>query len=161
MGNQRPLETVRGVVNAVWRDRQDQDLWFHPELGGNDVDLTVQTTGEVKDSKDKRQADFHELYWAHLIAETRAVAVLLWLFELAKRGPYLKHGMRPLWWGGAIYLVFLILSASFLGSQIVERLAKIEFERVSMMITPIITLAILTALCTLWALRHRSYWLSA
>lgn len=177
MGSQRPLETARGVVDAVWRDRKDQSesVWFHPELSGTDIDLTVQTTGYLPKERDAshakvpgepepksdRRVDFHELYWAHLISETRAIAVLLWLFELAKRGPYLKRGMRPLWWGGAIYLVFLILSVSFLSSQIIERLAKIEFERASMMITPIITLAILTGLCALWAARFESFWLSA
>jgi hypothetical protein len=159
MGSQRPLDTVRGVVDAVWRDRKDQKVWFHPELSGTDIDLTVQTTDYVDDKKERR-ADFHELYWAHLIAETRAIAVLLWLFELAKRGPYLKRGMRPLWWGGAIYLVFLVLSVSFLASQIIERLAKVEYERVSMMLTPVITIAILATLCVLWAAHHRSFWLS-
>lgn len=159
MGSQRPLETVRGVVNAVWRDKSEHQVWFHPELSGTDIDLTVQTTSYVPKA-DKRRVDFHELYWAHLIAETRAIAVLLWLFELAKLGPYLKRGMRPIWWGGAIYLVFLILSVSFLASEVVEHLAKVEKERVSMMLTPVITTAILATLCTIWALAYLSFRLS-
>ena len=55
MGSQRPLETVRGVVDAIWRDRQGQKVWFHPEPSGTDVDLTVQTTSSVPGSTDNRQ----------------------------------------------------------------------------------------------------------
>ena len=72
MGSQRPLETVRGVINAVWFDNDDhsQDkkhkLWTHPEPSGVDLDLTVMTTNDFKDQAGERVADFHELYWAHL-----------------------------------------------------------------------------------------------
>src|SRR3569623_1634329 len=87
MGSQRPLETVRGVINAVWFDDDDHDkgskkLWSHPEPSGVDLDLTVMTTNDIPkeggtSDKDRRVADFHELYWAHLMSETKAVAVLL------------------------------------------------------------------------------------
>ena len=43
------------------------------------------TTNEVPGSKDGRIVDFHELYWAHLMSETKAVAVLLWLYELCAK----------------------------------------------------------------------------
>ncbi|HEX2538391.1 MAG TPA: hypothetical protein VHL13_08925, partial [Pseudolabrys sp.] len=51
MGSQRPLETVRGVINAVWFDDDDHNkgskkLWSHPEPSGVDLDLTVMTTNE-------------------------------------------------------------------------------------------------------------------
>ena len=120
MGSQRPLDTVRGVINAVWFNDDDhlQDaqhkLWSHPEPSGVDLDLTVMTTNEIPGTTDKRVADFHELYWAHLMSETKAVAVLLWLFELGRRGPYFKTGMNGLWWCGAVYLSLLLLSASLL-----------------------------------------------
>jgi hypothetical protein len=155
MGSQRPLETVRGVVNAVWRDNPENKVWFHPEHSAADIDLTVQTTSAVPGTANRR-IDFHELYWAHLIAETRAVAVLLWLFELARRGPRLKRGMKPLWWGGTVYLALLILSVVFLASEIVERLAKVDTERAAMILTPVITLSIVASLCAVWAARYGS-----
>ena len=64
--------------------------------------------------------------------------------------------MKPLWWGGATYLVFLILSVTFLASQVIERLAQVETERQAMVITPILTAFIVTTLCAVWALRHLS-----
>jgi hypothetical protein len=51
------------------------------------------------------------------MSETKAVAVLLWLFELARRGPWLKPSIGPLYWGTLIYLCLLVLSVSLLGIQ--------------------------------------------
>ncbi len=48
------------------------------------------------------------------MSETRAVAVLLWLFELVRKGPRLKRGMRALWWGATIYLCLLVQSVVLL-----------------------------------------------
>jgi hypothetical protein len=116
MGSQRALDTVRGVVDAVWLDKDeepgpgDKRYWLHPERKHDDLDLSVITTNEVKETPDQRSVDFHELYWAHLMSETRAVAVLLWLFELLRKGPRLKPGMRALWWGTTIFLCLLIQS---------------------------------------------------
>lgn len=134
MGSQRPLETVRGVINAVWFDDDDhtqekeKKLWSHPEPSGVDLDLTVMTTSEIPNTSDKRVVDFHELYWAHLMSETKPVAVLLWLFELARRGPHLKTAMNGLWWCGAVFLCLLLLSAWLLAFQFVTRFANIVLE---------------------------------
>jgi hypothetical protein len=116
MGSQRALDTVRGVVNAVWMDDEPsaKRYWLHPEQRSRDVDLSVITTNGVPGTRDQRSVDFHELYWAHLMSETRAVAVLLWLFELVRKGPRLKRGMRALWWGATIYLCLLIQSVVLL-----------------------------------------------
>src|SRR5260370_956357 len=105
MGSQRALDTVRGVVEAVWLDsdetpgKDDKRYWLHPERKNDDLDLSVITTSDVPGTADHRSVDFHELYWAHLMSETRAVAVLLWLFELVRKGPRLKPGMQAFWWG--------------------------------------------------------------
>jgi len=117
MGSQRPLDTVRGVINAVWFKNDDhtignEKLWSHPEPSGVDLDLTVMTTNDFKDKTGERVADFHELYWAHLMSETKAVAVLLWLFELARKGPHLQTVINGLWWCGTVFLCLLLLSFS-------------------------------------------------
>jgi hypothetical protein len=120
MGSQRALSTVRGIVDAAWLDKDgppgpnDKRYWLHPEQRSGDADLSVITTSEIPNTADKRKADFHELYWAHLMSETRAVAVLLWLFELVRKGPRLKRGMRALWWGATIFLCLLIQSVVLL-----------------------------------------------
>ncbi|HWK94734.1 MAG TPA: hypothetical protein VNR39_04855 [Pseudolabrys sp.] len=133
MGSQRPLETVRGVIDAVWfacgvpdpapkpEDRiedQPREIWSHPEASGADIDLTVMTTSGLKTaSGETRSIDFHELYWAHLMSETRAVAVLLWLLELARRGPNVTTAIKPLYYVAVIFLSLLALSISLLALQ--------------------------------------------
>ena len=123
MGSQRPLDTVRGIVDAVWLkgDRSGQGprrTWNHPELSGVDIDLQVITTNFISD-ENLRRIDFHELYWAHLMSETRAVAVLLWLFELARRGPRLNRTIQPLYWIAIVFLSLLVLSVSLLSTQFI------------------------------------------
>jgi hypothetical protein len=122
IGSQRALETVRGVMQGVWLDRDNpadsgKRVWTHPEKDGADIDLTVMTTSTVPDSKDRRRVDFHELYWAHLMSETKAVAVLLWLYELVRKGPIMKLGMNGLWWAAAIFLCLMNLSLAVLVLQ--------------------------------------------
>ena len=124
IGSQRALETVRGVIRAIWLDEDNPDdkgkrLWSHPERDGADIDLSVMTTSEVPKSADRRNVDFHELYWAHLMSETRAVAVLLWLYELCRKGPIMKPGINGLWWAAAIFLCLMNLSIAVLVLQLV------------------------------------------
>jgi hypothetical protein len=119
IGSQRALETVRGVIKSVWLNSENpydagRRLWSHPERDGADIDLTVMTTNEVPESKDGRAVDFHELYWAHLMSETKPVAVLLWLYELCRKGPVMKEGINGLWWAAAIFLCFMNLSLALL-----------------------------------------------
>ncbi|MEH2504909.1 MULTISPECIES: hypothetical protein [unclassified Bradyrhizobium] len=119
IGSQRALETVRGVVKGVWLNSENpydagRRLWSHPQRDGADIDLTVMTTNEVPESRDKRAVDFHELYWAHLMSETKPVAVLLWLYELCRKGPIMKEGINGLWWVASIFLSFMNLSLALL-----------------------------------------------
>ncbi|MBR1223423.1 efflux RND transporter permease subunit [Bradyrhizobium sp. AUGA SZCCT0176] len=122
IGSQRALETVRGVIRGVWLDEKNpadkgKRIWTHPERDGSDIDLAVMTTNRVPDSPDGRLVDFHELYWAHLMSETKAVAVLLWLYELVRKGPIMKLGMNGLWWAAAIFLCLMNLSFAVLVLQ--------------------------------------------
>ncbi len=119
IGSQRALETVRGVIKGVWLDSENpydkgRRIWSHPERDGADIDLTVMTTNEVPKSTDRRSVDFHELYWAHLMSETKPVAVLLWLYELCRKGPIMKKGINGLWWATSIFLCLMNLSAATL-----------------------------------------------
>jgi len=159
MGSQRPLDTVRGIVNAVWLEgliHPERKIWTHPELSGVDIDLSVITTSSIP-STDHRVADFHELYWAHLMSETRAVAVLLWLFELARKGPRLKSGMRSLWWCAAIFLALLILSVAFLVTQAIERFSGIATEREGLLIALPVMLTIITFVALMAAVLNGAF----
>lgn len=162
MGSQRPLDTVRGMVDAVWRDEDsNRKVWVHPEPSGIDLDLAVFTTNARPESGG-RNVDFRELYWAHLLSETRAVAVLLWMFELCRRGPRLNSRMIIIWWGGAVFLALLILSIAYLAVQAVERLANVVNEPQAMLyallLMPlVVTLALLAFSIFKGAFRFAAY----
>ncbi len=159
MGSQRPLETVRGIINAVWFDNDDHlkdsthRLWSHPEPSGVDLDLTVMTTNEIPGIRDGRVADFHELYWAHQMSETKAVAVLLWLFELGRRGPHFKTGMNGLWWCAAVYLCLMLLSVSLLTLQAlvwITGIGKTPYDFISVVMLMILIGVAASAIAAYW-----------
>lgn len=128
MGSQRPLDTVRGIADAVWLEGDEtpanpRRIWTHPERSGiDDIDLPVITTSS---NERRRRIDFHELYWAHLMSETRAVAVLLWLFELARTGPRLRPSIGAAYWAALTFLAALVLSASLIAVQVIVQFAAL------------------------------------
>ena len=145
MGSQRPLETLRGIVDAVWHDDDGRRrrVWLHPELSGTDIDLPVITTNAVP-AEGLPKVDFHEFYWSHLMSETRAVAVLLWLFELSRKGPRLNPGIGALWWGSAVFLSFLLLSVGYLAIQAIGWFAGISDNRGLLLVAPVGLVAIIS-----------------
>jgi hypothetical protein len=161
IGSQRALETVRGVIKGVWLDSENpydagRRIWSHPERDGADIDLTVMTTNEVPKSKDDRSVDFHELYWAHLMSETKPVAVLLWLYELCRKGPIMKKGINGLWWAAAIFLCLMNLSVAALVLRGAVMFAKTSAQ--NLLIPPFLLLSICIAFGILiaakwWAFR--------
>jgi hypothetical protein len=123
-------------------------IWLHPELSGTDIDLPVITSNAVP-QEGLPKVDFHEFYWSHLMSETRAVAVLLWLFELARKGPRLNPGIGALWWGSAIFLSFLILSVTFLIIQGIEWSAGASDNRALLLLAPVGLVVIVTIFAAL------------
>ena len=87
IGDQRPMETMLGVVNAVLGEPEEPGAigrWIKPYVGKDGFfDLKSVSTKAVGD--EGRRYDFFELYWADQMSGTRLVAVLLWLCDLAKR----------------------------------------------------------------------------
>src|SRR5260221_2592353 len=130
MGSQRPLDTARVVVEAVWLEvdlsaQGKRRMGTPPQRRGvDDIALPVITTNFVPDT-DHGRIDFHELYWAHLMSETRLVAVLLWLFELARMGPRLKPSIAAVYWGALVFLSVLVLSISLLAIQLTIQIAEL------------------------------------
>jgi hypothetical protein len=164
IGSQRALETVRGVVEAAWlqdkddpkADKPPREVWTHPEYSGVDIDLSVITTSGLSVNSpgghQRRSIDFHELYWAHLMSETRAVAVLLWLLELVRKGPRLKPGMTALWWASAVFLCVVMASVVLIVLQLVSRFAALDQEREALALAPIFALFVLLASASIAAL---------
>jgi hypothetical protein len=122
IGDQRPMETMLGVVDAVLGEAEtDRDAarrkgaiprWIKPYVGEDgSFDLKSVTTPPLG-MTEKRRYDFFELYWAHLMTGTRFVAVLLWLCDLAKRDrSSLPADARGVWYGAVTILTAALLAA--------------------------------------------------
>ena len=92
IGNQRPMETLRGFVRAVWTDDkslhrnhpQADAVWSKPYPLSQNFELRRLTTAE---NKAGLRTDFFEFYWAHLMQGTKLAHVWAWLRSLLWRRP--------------------------------------------------------------------------
>lgn len=131
MGNQRPLNTMREIVDALYTSDpalevvnesfppHSRPYWSWLSRANTNVDLPVITTAAIKTGPngnvEHRRIDFHEFYWADIMSENRFVAVPLWLFELVRKGASrMLPGLRPLWLIVGVLLAWWLMSAVYL-----------------------------------------------
>jgi hypothetical protein len=127
MGEQVPMATLRGFVDAVWTsnagvigNRPDGDtgrarvrnpVWFKPDERNHSYELHRITTefdeGGVR-------TDFYEYYWAHLMHGSTWEQVVGWIRNLLLRSPInVPYGVFHVWltaW--AIVALFVLLIAA-------------------------------------------------
>ena len=99
IGEQVPMETLRGFVDAVWvtdedlidEDRVDGDtgqprrrnpVWTKPDKRNRSFELRRITT---EFDRNQTRTDFFEYYWAHMMHGTTLEQVLAWIVELFTR----------------------------------------------------------------------------
>ena len=131
MGEQIPMETVRGFVDTVWR--QDPDLidrdrpvqgfegrrTFNPTWSRPDTRTglyeTRRITTELGDNG--YYTDFFEFYWAHLVHGTTWDQVRAWVIDLLWRNPSKRvpADVFPAWvllWAATIVISAIALLAA-------------------------------------------------
>src|SRR3954464_15725739 len=128
MGEQIPMETLRGFVESAWvtdsavhwpntpHDENPGDIWFMPgELAGS-FELRRITTRwtksrTAKDAKGPR-VDFFEFYWADLAEGTTVQEVYDWLAILLFRSPSaVPKGLMGTWIALWIAATLVMLSS--------------------------------------------------
>ncbi len=98
MGEQWPMDTLQGFVNAAWRlDGDLIELWSEgetyskPERISGSFELRRITTRYWKsipdDAARPKRVDFFEFYWAHLMQGNSLSSVTSWLVRLLVRSP--------------------------------------------------------------------------
>lgn len=93
VGDQVPMETLRGFVNAVLAEGDEQPHYFSkPDDMSDNFELRrLQTSGSVK-------THFYEYYWAYHVEGTKLFDVLEWLVRLTFRnGRDVPAHARGLW----------------------------------------------------------------
>ena len=91
IGEQRPMDSLRGFVRAVWTLDTDihhpyagHDVWSKPDSVSKSFELRRLTTPQnVKEIR----TDFFEFYWAHLMQGTTFGHVFGWARRLLLRNP--------------------------------------------------------------------------
>ena len=99
MGEQRPMDTLRGFVRAVWErdpslvperpgDDRETEIWSKPDAPGEAFELRRLTTRQSKPAPGETagfRTDFYEFYWAHLMSGNRWEHFTEWLRALLLR----------------------------------------------------------------------------
>lgn len=120
IGEQRPMDTLRGFAEAILEDRDDgrPKFWSKPDFMSESFELRRLTTA----STDARpRTDFYEYYWAYLMDGTTFRHVLAWFRTLLFRRPgHVPPRLRWLWW---LTWILLALAAYFAASGYFSEIA--------------------------------------
>jgi hypothetical protein len=131
MGEQIPMETLRGFVETAWvadkaaqwsntpPDEKPEDIWFMPGQIAGSHELrritTRWTNSRTAPDKKGPRVDFFEFYWADLAEGTTVHEVWDWLRTLLIRWPsQVPKGLMPTWltlWAAALLVGVLSLFA--------------------------------------------------
>src|SRR6516162_483839 len=129
MGEQIPMDTIKGFVHAVWQTDDSitphgfphpTEVWSRPDGRTGSLELRRITTRESIPSAPEFPAgvrtDFYELYWADLTSGATWASLTSWvrglLFRPLGRVP---PGVRPAWlvsWLGSLVVVALAVLAA-------------------------------------------------
>lgn len=133
MGEQRPMATLWGFVDAVWSaDRDlvtayDAPIYAKPDTINDSVDLRRVTT-RYWDGEQPRRVDFFEYYWAHLMRGNTVRSTIDWILGLFIRRPSsVPGGLRRVWALGLLFLLAAI--ALFAAAALPKAISELLFDK--------------------------------
>src|SRR5438552_3557489 len=102
IGEQKPMDTLRGFVAAVWTSDETihlangDSLWSKPDNLSKSFELRRLTTSQ---NTNNVRTDFFEFYWAHMMEGTTYGHVGAWAQTLLMRSPNsVPKQLRPVYW---------------------------------------------------------------
>ena len=125
MGEQRPMDTIKGFVRAVWETdgattgnapSDPAETWSRPDPRTGSLELRRITTRQSVPSAtfpEGVRSDFFELYWADLSGGSTWSHVKAWIFGLLFRNPVTQVPRRVLFAWCALWMITLVVM--FLG----------------------------------------------
>ncbi len=146
VGEQRPMESLRSFVDAVWTTDtslhrshpQAARVWSKPYQLSENFELRRLTTAE---NRAGLRTDFFELYWAHLMKGTKLGHVTAWAKTLLVRRPStVPRHLRLAYWvlliliACAVYLAYYSLVAKEGGATALPAWASLAL---SLVVVPI------------------------
>jgi hypothetical protein len=125
MGEQWPMETLRGFVDAAWTKDPEipppgpTQVYSKPDQITGSFELRRITTRPWTGA-DPRRVDFFEFYWAHLMQDNSLASVIAWLVRLLVRSPArVPRRLLPIWAAGLLI---------FLGSVVLVGLSGLDAD---------------------------------
>jgi hypothetical protein len=129
MGEQRPMDTIKGFVDAVWKtDREitanglpdPAEAWSKPDLRTGSLELRRITTRQSVPTDTFPagvRSDFYELYWADLSGGSTWSHVQDWILGLLLRDPFTRvpRGVMLAWivlWIAALWVLILVVATA-------------------------------------------------
>lgn len=125
MGEQRPMDTIWGVVKALWTcdpditERRTDGVYAKPDPTTGSFELRRITTRRVplEDGLRKR-ADFFEFYWAHLMTGNSLQSVVKWASSLLIRRPSsVPNRLVFPWLVGLVLLISATMLVALAGAE--------------------------------------------
>ena len=114
IGEQRPMDTLRGFVEAVLPDTIESSKSKYrnkPDRMSESFELRCLQAPSNK-GLGRPITDFYEYYWAHHMRGSSYSAVVTWLFDLLRRPPWqIPAALRPLYY---LSYVCLLTAAAIL-----------------------------------------------
>lgn len=119
MGEQKPLETLRSFVEAVWGARLTpqptpghDDLWLVPDSRAGLAELARITTRRSNGVR----TDFFELYWSDLLVGNTLAQIRGWVTGLLLRWPHqVPRETFSLWIALWVLTALVVALAAFVG----------------------------------------------
>jgi len=128
MGEQRPMDTIKNFVNAVWKTDavitanglpDPAEAWSKPDLRTGSLELRRITTRQSIPTKTFPagiRSDFYELYWADLSGGSQWRHVQDWIKGLLLRNPFTRVPRSVLlaWlvlWIVALFVIVLLAAS--------------------------------------------------
>jgi hypothetical protein len=155
IGNQSPMTTLRGFVEAVWtsasglaRGGEKPRTWAKRDPMSGNYELRRITTNY---DTGNRRTDFFEFYWAHMMEDTRLSSVLWWVQRLLMRRPNrVPPAVREAWIAGIVAVLAAFALLIVFGLLCLAALRADSFWCAVAWLAGAAAIAIV-----LWILRHR------
>jgi hypothetical protein len=121
IGEQRPMDSLRGFVDTVWttdseakrNPRAREQVWSKPDSVSESFELRRMTTTQNTEGV---RTDFFEFYWAHLLQDTKIERVAAWaktlLFRRPSKVPSPLIATYSVLWALVFLGLYLVLNAA-------------------------------------------------
>lgn len=109
IGEQHPMDTLRGFVETVVNELSDKEKiqkWFKPH---DSTDLLEQRRVTISASRTRPSTDFYEFYWAHHLSDTKVMHVFRWVLRLLFSNPMSFSKMIAFLWVQLWVLIALFI----------------------------------------------------